>query len=61
MANSRKLLHHNMVTLEVKVAGTTPIVSRMLKTQMQVFITIIVKPVSLTIVTTSILLICLSQ
>ncbi len=65
MANSSKLLHHNMVILEVKEAGTTPTASKMLKTLMpmqEVFITIIVKPmVRLTIVTTSILPICLNR
>jgi hypothetical protein len=65
MANSSKLLHHNMVILEVKEAGTTPTASNMLKTLMpmqEVFITIIVKPmVRLTIVTTSILPICLNR
>ena len=62
MASSSKLLHPNMLILEVKEAGTTPTASKMLKTPMQeVFITIIAKRASLTIATTSILPTCLSQ
>ena len=69
MANSSKLLRHNMVILEVKEAVTTPTASNMLvKTLMQMqeaLITIIAKPMlrlkRRTVVTTSISPICLRE
>ena len=55
----RKLLRLLMVILEAKEVGTTPTASKMLRTPIQVFITITARPTThKTIVTTSILTIC---